>query len=227
MDRIVTVARYADGADSAAFASLIAGRSVGRVRRLVMCWREFVAAMWGFGRSPFERQKRVRSLLFLLVIVGWVPGLVALGLTWQAAVQLGGVAVLSFAAVLLVSWPVASVFSPGFCLESSDSSASLRVVPRDEVPGVFEVRSFSRWPMTEATASSADEVAGVVGGLADEFGVTLVALAASDSLRRSYIRKFGFVGAPEDLCRMLTRKRVKPFLVRTPRIAGERSEATG
>lgn len=37
----MTAARYADGADSAALSSRIAGRSVGRGRRLVMCWRDY------------------------------------------------------------------------------------------------------------------------------------------------------------------------------------------
>lgn len=202
--------RLGRDAASVRFEALIRKASAGPVRRLSMCWREFAAAWWGLGRRPFAPDKRAKSVRLLIAVAAFVGLSSLLGSAWTVALVTG------FVLFLVVGWPVGFVFASGHRVESADGCSSLRVVARRSVPGVFEVCSFSRWPMTEATKGSSDEVAGDVKAWADECGVTLLALAASEGLRQNYIRKFGFSEAPEGLCVRMSGWSVRRYLVRAP-----------
>jgi len=204
--------------DLAVFEMAIDQRSVGPKRRFQMCWREFVAGTWGVAQHPFERQKRAKTLLLLLILAIYVPLFIAAGVQWSViGISVGIV-------LVLVGCPLIFVFAPGYRVESPDGCASLRVVARRSVPGVFEVRSFSRWPMTDASGKSSDALARDVGALADKYGVSLLVLAASERLRDSYIRKFDFHDAPQDLCKMLSWGKTRPFLVRGPKLSVTHAE---
>ena len=55
------------------------------------------------------------------------------------------------------------------------------------MPGVYEVRGYSRWPRTESTGAAADEFVRDVLGVVDAREVTLVARFAAEGLRENYI----------------------------------------
>lgn len=199
-------------AEFAAFESDLEDRRVKGRRRVGACWRELCASAWGVVQRPFDQRKRVTSCAVVILLPGvYVVAIVLTGWWWLLAVVLAAPFV----------WGVVDFFLnfvlPGWRLSSADGCASLRVVPRRSVPGVYEVRGYSRWPRTESTGAAADEFVRDVLGVVDAHGVTLVARFAAEGLRENYIRKFGFADAPANVCETLSWWKTHRFLVRPPR----------
>lgn len=196
------------------FEAAIAGSALGPRERFLTCWRGLAAALAGMLKRPFERRKLVTTILLPLVILLWSANF-AVWLSWWAAL----VPLVFVIGLVVVTWPFVCVLAPGWTLMSPDRRSSLRVVARRSFPGAYELRSYSRWPMTVETKASADEVAWAVVALADQQGVTLLALSASDRLREYYIDKFGFEKASPEVCALLSPAKPRPYLVRKPRVA--------
>ncbi|WP_214514921.1 hypothetical protein [Rhodococcus sp. WY5] len=198
-------------AEWVAFEGDLEDRRVEGRRRVVACWRELCASAWGVVQRPFDRRKRPWSCALILLGVGLVAAYLFTG-EWRLLALALGAPVLFGVVGFLVYFVV-----PGWRLSSADGCASLRVVPRRSVPGVYEVRGYSRWPRTASTGVAADGFVDDLLGAVDTHGVTLVARFAAEGLREKYIRRFLFEDAPLNLCQTLSVGKAHWFLVRPPR----------
>lgn len=194
------------------FESAVAVLAVSRGARLRYSGRALAAGLVGLGKQPFDRRKWLAITTGAFAIVWWGTVFATKFGVWSvlAAPFALGVFALAF-------WPLTYVFAPGSTLVSRDRVAALRVVARRAVPGLYEVRSYTRWPLTAATKLSAARLGSGVVDLADAHDVALLALPASERLDEHYKSRFGFVDAPPKLCELLSPARSRRYLVRWSR----------
>lgn len=187
--------------------------------RIRHSFKYFAAIMRGRFISPFEKRKRVFTLVYaatvlsclgFAVLVGWASG-------WQVAVSFLTTVIALGIPFCFVAWTVAWSLQRGHVVYDNEYSVAVRFhrITKGALSGQWMVDDFHKDPFKMPTTDVVAAHVYPLGILANAHGVNLFATAASTTLDKHY-RQFGFVSISTWTDRgtlPLTYKR-RPLLVR-------------
>lgn len=169
--------------------------------------------------APFEERKRGLTLLYALIVLGYLLLTVSIGWAfgWQEAAAF---AIVFIPACIAVSFPALALawsFTPGHVVYDNDYSVAVRFhrITKGALSKQWMVDDFHKDPFKMPTTDVVAAHVYPLGVLANVHGVNLFATAASSTLDNHY-RQFGFVSISTWSDRgalPLTYKR-RPLLVR-------------